>query len=103
MFLMRNAGCRSVEIARLPHVEIRDSFSEPDWRQPRPPEDRKREPVFSFDAIIPSSPLSTYSRNNEKRVAQNRSAINQHNHKAIAMKEGHLFSLEHVRMSHPTS
>jgi len=57
MFLTRNAGCRSVEIARLPHVEIRDSFSEPDWRQPRPPEDRKREPVFGFDAIIPSTPL----------------------------------------------
>lgn len=56
MFLIRNAGCRSVEIARLPHVEIRDSFSWTDWRQLRLPEDRKREPVFGFDDIIPSTP-----------------------------------------------
>jgi hypothetical protein len=61
MFLIRNAGCRSVEIARLPHVEIRDSLSEPGWRQLRPPEDRKREPVFGSNLITLSTPPGSYN------------------------------------------
>ena len=59
MFLIRNAGCRSVEIARLPHIEIRDSFSESDWRQLRPLEDRK--PVFGSNLMTLSPPPASYN------------------------------------------